>query len=122
MDEKEKESQEKSKQEQEEVARKSAEDLAKKNSSDGVSDETGKTQPNAIDKAREENDRTESLNKERREILDREEKLHAEQMVTGRGQMVQQPAAKKMTSIEYAEAYEKGEVDPYNDTERGNYE
>lgn len=62
------------------------------------------------------------VNVERIEILDREEKLqarkeklHAEEMVAGKGKVTEEIVKKDLTEIEYAEAMEKGEVDPFKE-------
>ena len=61
-----------------------------------------------------------AVNTEKKELLDREEKLqtrkeklHAEQLVSGSA-VVQGDKGKK-TDKEYAEAYERGEVDPFKE-------
>lgn len=68
--------------------------------------------PNLIEQAKEENDRKEKLLEEEKALQDRKEKLHAEQMVGGKASMSAEEPPKKLTDTEYAEALERGEVNP----------
>ena len=113
-DEKEKAAQEKSKQDEEEATRKQTEALATPNPNDGISQQKQEGSVDKIAEARVENDRREKILEEEKALQKKKEDFLAEQMVTGRGQVIQQTGTPKpMTSVEYAEAYEKGEVDPF---------
>ena len=93
----------------------SGEGDATKSSDDGVSSQQSSEGPNAIEQARTENDRREKLQEDERKILDRKEKLLAEQLATGRGQTVQAKEKAPLTPEEYADAYQRGEVEPFTD-------
>jgi len=69
-------------------------------------------EPNLIEQAKAENDRKAELLKEELALQERKEKLHAEQMVGGRSGMSATEKPKVLTDTEYAEALERGEVDP----------
>lgn len=57
--------------------------------------------------------RMEEANKEKKELLDREEDLLAKRALGGRAEAGQQtPEEKKKTDLEIAEAVEKGELNP----------
>ena len=68
---------------------------------------------NALDRAEAANKETARLQEQKSKLLDREEKLHAVQMVGGHtvaGEKKEEP--KKLTDEEYSEALTKGEVNP----------
>lgn len=64
-------------------------------------------------------ERMEKANQEKTELLEREEKLEKDRETSGRGRMVPKKEKKPLTDIEYAEAYEKGEVDPFENNQNG---
>ena len=68
--------------------------------------------PNLVELAKIENDRKAELLKQELALQKRKEKLHAEQMVGGKSGMSVTEKPKTLTDIEYAEALERGEVDP----------
>ena len=68
--------------------------------------------PNLIEQAKLENDRKAELLKQELELQERKERLHAEEMVGGRAGLSIAEKPKELTDIEYAEALERGEVDP----------
>ena len=66
-----------------------------------------------LDEAKEVNKKKEELLEREEKLLDRKEKLAAEELVGGRaeaGQPAEKP--KELTDTEYAEALERGEVNP----------
>jgi len=69
-----------------------------------------------IERAREERERMEAANKKKEELLDREEKLQAKSILGGKSEgKAQEEVKKEKTPQEYAEAYERGEVDPFKE-------
>ena len=68
--------------------------------------------PNLIEQAKLENDRKAELLKQELELQERKERLHAEEMVGGRAGLSIAEKPKRMTDTEYAEALQRGEVDP----------
>jgi len=75
-------------------------------------DDKPNDKPNLVEQAKAENDRKAELLKQELELQERKEKLHAEQMVGGRAGLAVAEKPKKLTDTEYAEALERGEVDP----------
>ena len=66
-----------------------------------------------IDAARKENERMEANMKKKEELLEREEAIQSRRELGGGSEAGQQPVApKKLTDQEYAEALQRGEVNP----------
>ncbi len=78
------------------------------NETTGKSEEKG----NLVEQARIENDRKAELLKEETALQERKEKLHAEQMVGGKAGMSEDEKPKRLSDTEYAEALQRGEVNP----------
>ena len=68
-----------------------------------------------IEEAREVAKDIKKGNEERKELLDREEKMMAEKALGGLTEAGGTIKPKESTEIEYAEAYEKGEVNPFKE-------
>ena len=64
---------------------------------------------NPLDEAKKINEETAKLNAERTKILEREEKLQAEKMVGGRGEVIPKTEKKPLTDSEYWGKIKKGE-------------
>lgn len=94
MDEKEKTQQKQPEQDPAKEAGKQPEALANENPNDGVPQQKPQAGTNYVEEARRENDRREELLKREEELQTRKEKLAAEEMVTGRGQIVNSEPAK----------------------------
>src|SRR3990167_2372532 len=65
-----------------------------------------------ISEARTENARREKILEEEKKLQERKEKLHAEQMSTGRGQLIPKTEIKPLTDREYWDMIKKGEMPP----------
>ena len=69
-----------------------------------------------LDKTNETVERLEKANEKREELLDRQEKMLSDKMLGGDSKAGEgTPVKKKLTDEEYAEAYDKGEIDPFKD-------
>lgn len=105
-------------QEAREAAAREAAEAAKNDSGNGDGAEKADEVTSDLDRADDINKETARLQKEKKEILEREEKLESSRRVGGRGQMMQEKAKPKRTDKELAEAYERGEIDPMRDEKR----
>ena len=107
MEEETQNAQKEEKAEQEATSEKSEDSVKTENKGD-----SSKKEPNLIEQAKIENDRKAELLKEELALQDRKEKLYAEQMVGGKAGMSRTERPKVLSDVEYAEALERGEVDP----------
>jgi septal ring factor EnvC (AmiA/AmiB activator) len=84
-------------------------------SNDGISGEEKEIneRENPIEEAKKVLEETRKENDRREKLLAEEKKLEAERMVTGRGRVVKQEKDPLQDPIEYANAVNKGEVDPF---------
>ena len=100
---------EESKQESKEEIKEDKPEEKPEDNDDRVS--TDKT--NLVDEAIKANEEKARLLEEENKLMDRKEKLHAEQMVGGQTEAGQgQEKPKELTDTEYAEALQRGEVNP----------
>lgn len=75
-------------------------------SSKGKDEET----PDAIEEAKKAAKELREANEERKKILEREEKIEAERIASGRGQTVQKTEPEPMSDREYSKALMRGEI------------
>lgn len=89
-----------------------AEDEEKTNEDNPEGTETNSTD-SLFDKTNAATDRLEAANKEKKELLEREETLYAKKKLGGQSEGEEKPEPpKKLTDTEYAEALQRGEVNP----------
>ena len=82
------------------------------NSGEGIQSET----ISELDRADQINERQARENTRREKILDREEAMKAREIVGGSASAGKSnPVKKVLSDVEYAEALEKGEVDPFKE-------
>lgn len=86
----------------------------KEEESTGDKDEGSKFETTPIiERAREEREKLEAANKKKEELLNREEELIAKRALGGESEAgIPEQKPVKLTDKEYAEALERGEVDP----------
>ena len=88
-----------------------AEDKGEATPAEDVGEKKGEAK-NLVEQAKIENDRKAKLLEEENKLQDRKEKLHAEEMVGGRAGLSAPEKPKRLTDTEYAEALQRGEVNP----------